>query len=201
MISVNNVFEKISSEHGWIQKLVLGSILMFIPIINIFALGYLWQYTGHVLDSGDLRLPRWENWGRLFWGGLIFLAIIVAYGLVIFGLGWLLSLLLSALSFGALGLFPFFPLSIASAIAPSLTVMGLFSLKKRQNIELLARDLKNHFKRLISCWPRLFVANFAFMGCLIFGAPIYGFALFVGFLILIPYTALILIEDEIRKKD
>lgn len=200
MISVNNVFEKITSERGWMQKVILGGILMFIPVINLFAMGYLWRYAGRVLNDGDLGLPHWEDWGKLFFGGLLFLVVFLGYGVMVMLVGWLLGALLSVLSLGMLGWFPYFPLSIAGLVAPSLVVMGVFSLKKGQGFEVLLWDITGHFKRMLACWDRLVIVNLAFMGLIILGSPLYGFAFFFGFIVLIPYTALVLIEGGGEKK-
>jgi hypothetical protein len=62
------------------KSLLLGIILSIIPVINLFARGYILEATG--LTKRKLafdKLPKWDNWGILFVRGIIALVITVIY--------------------------------------------------------------------------------------------------------------------------
>lgn len=196
MVTVNSVISDICKDQTWSQKALLGSILMFIPIVNLFSLGYLSRYAAQVLEEGELELPQWDSWGYLFLGGIWFLLVIIAYGILPMLLGWLLGMLFASMTFHVLGWFPFFPITIAAAVSPTFVVLGLLSIRNSQHPKGFLLDIQGHMKRIMNCWDKLIVINMAFMGLLLFGLPIYGLTIFLGFIILIPYTALVLIEVE-----
>ncbi len=189
--TVNSVFERISKDPRWIQKVVIGGLLMFIPIINFFALGYLSRYAGQVLKNGSVKLPEWERWGRLFMGGLWFFLVILVYGVLTLVIGWMLGLLLMMISLGLLGWFPYFPLSVAILVAPTLVMCGLFTIRKQRSWDSLFSNVRDHFKKLCVSWKQLLVPNLAFVGLQLIGMPVYGLTFFLGLMVLIPYTALV----------
>ena len=45
----------------WVN-LLIGSLLSFVPIVNIFAFGYLHQVFRGVYRLGMPALPPWHNW-------------------------------------------------------------------------------------------------------------------------------------------
>lgn len=192
MITTYKIFEKIQQDPQWIQKLLIGGILMFIPIVNLFALGYLYRFTSDIHFSGRIKLPHWNNWGQMFIEGLIFLGVILLYGFIPFLIGWGLSLLIVMITFGFLGWFPFIPLSIVSVIVPSLIVVGILPLIDGKGFITLIRRNEAYLKPLLKCWKVLLLANLTFVGLQFIGLPLYGFAFFVGFLVLIPYTLFVL---------
>jgi len=52
------------------KKLVAGSFLNLIPVVNFLALGYALRLMRHVLTGEKTELPAWEGWGGLFLDGL-----------------------------------------------------------------------------------------------------------------------------------
>lgn len=192
MITIYKVVEKIQQDREWIQKILIGGLLMFIPIVNIFALGYLYRYAKKIVLTGRVDLPAWNDWGKLFIDGLIFLAITILYGTVPALIAWGLSGALAFMTIGLLGWFPFFPLSIVLMVIPSLILLGIHSIIKGGGPESLFLKIGDHFKTLSKSWKEFLVGNFAFIGFQLLGIPLYGFAVFIGLLFLIPYTLFIL---------
>ncbi len=63
-----------------LKKLLIGTIIMFIPIVNIMGYGYGLKCAESVLKKrGNYKLPKWENWGDLFVKGLIGIVIAFIY--------------------------------------------------------------------------------------------------------------------------
>lgn len=196
MFSLIEVLEKIAEDKRWIPKVLIGGLLMFIPVVNFFALGYLSRYAGRMMESGKVELPEWDEWGRLFMGGLIFLVVILVYGVLTLLVGWVLSSILEALTMGVLGWLPYIPLSFAAVMAPSLTLMGLFTIRKGDGLDALYLKIGKHMRVMCEHWKELLLVNITFIGLIVVGMPLYGFTFFVGFLLLIPYTVFVLSKSE-----
>ncbi|MDR1438283.1 MAG: hypothetical protein LBI69_04485 [Puniceicoccales bacterium] len=177
----NVLFPRFSDEGLW-TKIALGIILMFVPIANLLAFGYLYHFLKNprYTTDGGIRLDQWGNWIKLFTGGvrlILFLAtyVCVACGLSIAG-QWLFFL-------GSVGhlyahwfrLFPFF-----LAILQPLLLTALFVYQKRERL----RDMLNvarcaHYLRYI-WWPMLWPA-LGFVGLQTVCGALYGIAWFAGF--------------------
>lgn len=191
MITTYKIIEKVQQDPQWIQKILIGGLLMFIPIVNLFALGYLYRFASGIHASGRIKLPSWDNWGQLFLDGLIFLGVILLYGFIPFLIGWGLSLIIVMITFGFLGWFPLIPLSIVAVVVPSLILGGILPIMDGKGFLALLRS-GTHLKSLLKGWKLLLLANLTFIGLQFIGLPLYGFAFFVGFLLLIPYTLFVL---------
>ena len=102
------------SVAGWIPK-AWGGALCFIPILNLFAFGYLLEYARQIRQSSHWDLPEWRDheFSTLFLSGIRFLLLLLAYVGVPLLVGFLLSLLILGLTFGMLGIIAFFPLAAA----------------------------------------------------------------------------------------
>lgn len=196
MITTNKIAEKIQQDPQWFQKILIGGLLMFVPIFNFFALGYLYRFASNIHKSGRIKLPDWQEWGKLFLEGLIFLGVLFLYGFVPILAGWAIYLLISKITIGILGWFAFLPLSVILVIVPSLVLVGLFSIIAGKKADSLFLKIGNHLKTLRKFWKSLLVGNLAFLGLLFVGAPLYGIAFFVGFLFLIPYTLIVLNSEN-----
>lgn len=166
--------------------MLIGGLLSFVPIVNIFAFGYLYRFSLKLRHTGDLRLPEWHDWAGLFADGLKFAVVWLSY--------WVLPLLLALVVssvFGGLGLgaLSYLLLSSVFLIAPVLFSSALYRLQMRSdfkdlmNVALIIRMTYREFPRCIL--PACF-----FVGICAVALPIYGFPLFAGFLLLIGYTVL-----------
>ena len=84
-----------------IKKLLIGSLLAIIPIVNFMYVGYVAKATKNTLNKNN-DLPEWEEWGDLFIKGLTIIVIGLIYsipvGLFLFaGLG---TIIFTALASG-----------------------------------------------------------------------------------------------------
>lgn len=96
------------------MKLIIGAIVIFIPIVNFAALGYMVQVVRNVRDGRDRPLPAWDNFGDYFVNGLkVFVGILV----------YSIPVILLACAFGAA------TAAVGNAVNPSDadTVMGVLS--------------------------------------------------------------------------
>ncbi len=89
-----------------IKKLLIGSILAIIPIVNFMYVGYVAKTAKNTLTKNN-DMPEWEAWGDLFMKGLTIVIIGILYaipaGLFLFaGIG---TIILTAIaSKGAIGI-------------------------------------------------------------------------------------------------
>lgn len=196
MITTNKIIEKFQQDSQWFQKILIGGLLMFVPIFNFFALGYLYRFAANIHESGRIKLPDWQDWGKLFLGGLIFFGIFFLYSIVPLLAGWAIYLFLSKITMGVLGWFLFLPLSILLVIVPSLTIVGIFAIISGKKGDSLFLKVGTYFKTIYKFWKPLLIANLTFIGLQFVGAPLYGIAFFVGFLFLIPYTLFVLNSEN-----
>lgn len=76
-------FAILKRDYNVIFKILLGSILTIIPVLNIMVLGYYRQCIRNGLRR-YYRLPEWVDWQRLMKKGAEMLAIIAIYLIVPF---------------------------------------------------------------------------------------------------------------------
>jgi len=169
----------------WV-KVLIGGLLSFVPILNIFAFGYLYRFSKKLRSTGQLQLPEWEDWRGLFFDGLRFALVWLLY--------WLLPIVLAIVLFRALryqGL-----ASLAYLILTSVTFLSsifftsaLYRYQMRSDYRDLL-DVVLIVRMTYMKFSRFALPAFVFFGMLALALPLYGFALFFGFLILIAYTNL-----------
>lgn len=173
-------FPSFDDEH-FLAKTILGSLLMFLPIANFFALGYLHRFlkTPRRRIHGGLLLPEWTNWSRLFLDGLTF----CLWGFLFFFVNWLLAtcfcLLIWLLSFGFLAVHCCYLLKVFSLFL--LPFFLIFLVQGRRDGKMLLSwrcffDL-HVIQRLLA--PMIF-PTLAFLGLQLILGRIYGLAWFVG---------------------
>ncbi len=68
-------------DQKWVEKLLIGSALSLIPIINLFAVGYTLESMRAGI-RGEMTLPDWEDWGAKFVQGLMLCVISFIYMLI-----------------------------------------------------------------------------------------------------------------------
>jgi len=190
MPSLEAVCGRLFGHPGWVQKVLWGGALSFIPLLNLFALGYLLEYTIRLKQSKEWNLPEWREMepAALFLGGLQVFLLILGYAGGPILLGWLASLLVNALSFGMLGIVSFAPLAFGAFAAPFLFLSsihvfvrdGLFSDAWKVSIIL---------KIAQAMAPKLILPIIAFWGILLLALPLYGFSFFIGTWVLLAYSS------------
>ena len=83
------VFNRLIKSPRFGVKFLIGGLLSFVPILNIFAFGYLYRLSRAVRKSGQPALPAWNNWSGLFLDGLRFGVVWLVF--------WVLPILLASL--------------------------------------------------------------------------------------------------------
>ena len=69
-------------DQNWIVKILIGTVLMIIPIVNFMPIGYVYNIFKKVLNKEEPSLPEWEGWGDLFIRGLMVFLIMLVYIIV-----------------------------------------------------------------------------------------------------------------------
>lgn len=180
------VFVNLIRQQGIWVKLLIGGLLSFVPGVNLFAFGYLFRFSRRVRRSGDVRLPEWTDWQGLFRDGLYFAIVWIVYWLLPLLLAYALSALLWTVGIGILAYIVF---SVSFLISPVLFSSALYRFQMRSDVRDLL-DIRLIFKMTYLEFPKFLIPALVFLGVCGLCLPVYGIALFAGFLIIIAYTSL-----------
>ncbi len=190
MPSLEAVCSKLLSHPGWVPKVLWGGALSFIPVINLFALGYLLEYTVRLHQSKEWQLPEWKEMEPIplfVGGGQVFLLLITYAGGPILA-GLVISHLLDALTFGTLGIVSYLPLAIGSFIAPFLFIASILAFV-RDGLYSDAWKVPLILKVAQAMAPKLILPIIAFWGTVVVGLPLYGLSFFLGTWVLLAYSS------------
>lgn len=180
------VFAHLIRQPNLGRKLLIGGVLSFIPIVNLFAFGYLYRFVTQLRRTGQLRLPEWTDWAGLFSDGLKFGVVWLGYWVLPIVVGVIIAVGFSALGLGALAYISMSSVFLAASV---LFCAALYRLQMRSDykdlldVVLIAR--MSYMKATEFILPAL-----VFMGMCAFALPLYGFAFFAGFLLLVTQTSL-----------
>ena len=180
------VFNRLIRLPEFRVKFLIGGLLSFVPIVNIFAFGYLYRLSRAVRKSGQPALPAWNNWSGLFLDGLRFTVVWLVFWLLPILLASLIAWLMPFIYLGALTSIFFLTSVLLSTVLFS---SALYRYNMRRNFKDLL-DLLLILRMTGMEMPRLILPGFVFLGFLVLLQPFYGFAIFGGFLLLITYTSL-----------
>ena len=193
------IFEEVSTQlvcqpQFWVKWLI-GGILSFIPIANIFVFGYLYRFSVRLRRAGKISLPEWDDWAGLFADGLKFGLIWIIY--------WILPLFLAfvlAFIFWALGLHVLAYLSVtATFFATSiLFCSALYRFHMNPNYKTLL-EIGYIFRMSQIGFEACVLPIFVFAGVFVLLLPLYGIAFFTGFLLLITQLNSFYRSFELRK--
>lgn len=189
------VYAQLTRQPNFGLKVLIGGVLTFVPIVNFLAFGYLYRFSRAVRHSGQLSLPEWQDWAGLFADGLKFAVVWFSYWALPLLLAWLLSGLFSGLGLGALA---YLLLSSTFLLAPLLFCSALYRLQMRSDFKDLL-DLALIMRMTYREFPRFVLPAFVCLGICALALPLYGFPLFISFLLLIAHTALCYRSMESRK--
>ena len=167
-------------------SLLLGSLLSFVPLVNIFAFGYLYQVFRGVQRLGEPALPPWRNWQELFIDGLRFSVVWMCFWVAPIILATGLSSILSYLGLGVFSGIILFSVLLVSNI---IFISALSRYHLRENF----KDLLSIRLILNNTWiffPKLIVSSIIVLGIFLILLPFYGVGLFGGFLLLMTYSSL-----------
>ncbi|MBT5715911.1 MAG: hypothetical protein HOI70_03270, partial [Opitutae bacterium] len=100
MPSLEAVCGKLFGHPGWVSKVAWGGALSFIPVLNLFSLGYLLKYTIQLRQNKEWDLPEWKEMEPivLLTSGFQVFLLLLAYSGCPILLGWLASSLLDLLT-------------------------------------------------------------------------------------------------------
>lgn len=194
--SFEEVVRRLVRQSDFIRKSVIGGLLAFIPIINLFVFGFLYRFAKRLLREGSLELPEWEDWGGLFRDGLRFLAPWALYWLLPVLIGWGLATWFASIGFGFISYIVF---SLLFAVSPLLFIAALFRCLRPGALRNLA-DFVLIIRITASLLPHSYFAVFCIAGFTSVFLPLYGFAFYAAFLAFISFGLLLLrgVEDQVR---
>ena len=190
MPSLEAVCERLFGHPGWVSKVLWGGAMSFIPVLNLFSLGYLLEYTIRLRQDKEWHLPEWKEMEPipLFTSGLqVFLLILTYAGCPIL-VGWLASLLLDFLTFGFLGIVCHFPLAAGAFVAPFLVLASIHAFV-RDGLYSDAWKVRLIVQVAKVMAPDLILPIIAFWGILLLALPLYGFSFFLGTWVLLAYSS------------
>ncbi len=201
MVTFEEVCKKIFSEPKAATKLLIGMLLMFIPIVQLAALGYLRIYLEQIRQTGDFALPDWKiSPAKLFMEGVYFLVVLLVFALIPFVVSVLVVMLFNLLTGGMAKLLALVLLSPVLLLIPSLVAAANYRLGPDSNWRSLT-DLKVILGMVAATWRTLLVPSFALWGLCGLFLPVYGFALFIGLLTFFAYATLVFVYLEKRGTD
>jgi hypothetical protein len=179
---VKNVLFPRFSDDRLVAKVSLGVLLMFIPLVNIFAFGYLYRFikSPNYSSDGGVHLPPWNFSLQLCCDGLRLILMVAIYmGGVFLGAN-AFSWMVRMVSGGYL-------LVRWSTLTPFILVVTmpffLVCLFRHQRGESIC-DIFNfrptlHYLRFV-WWPMIW-PSLGFIGLQFACGALYGLAWFVGF--------------------
>ena len=153
------VFMRLIRQPGFGLELLIGGLLSFVPIVNIFAFGYLYRFSRKTRATGHVSLPEWTDWRALFFDGLRFGVVWLAYWLLPIFLMSLLSGLLATIRLGAIS---YLVISITVLISPILFSSALYRLQMRSDFKDLL-DVALIFRMTYIEMPRFVIPAFVFL--------------------------------------
>ena len=190
MPSLEEVCVRLLGKPGWVPKVMLGGALSFIPLINLLSFGYLLHYAIRLRQKNEWNLPGWKNLApiELFKNGLHFCILLLIFAGIPIFTGWLISALLSFLTFGILGIIGYFPMAIGAFIAPFF-FLGSIHAYVRDGLFSDAFRLTLVFEITKAMGYKLVLPVISFWGILLIALPFYGLSFFLGTWILIAYSS------------
>jgi hypothetical protein len=184
MPRIEELSRRIWEDTDFRSKWLIGGLLSTIPLLNIIVLGYFLRYARQLRQGGDLTLPAWDNWEELLMDCLrMFILKLVFLGipfLISLGISWMLQSVLgifSGLTFIPVG-WLFLPLGIAAGL-----IFWMAALMRYLPGQDWARvfDFAAVWRVSKRLAPKLAVPVLIFIGLVTVGAPLAGFAFFLGF--------------------
>ena len=110
-----NYQEAIKRPFSDINKLLIGWLLSIIPIINLFATGYILESAKLTLQKKK-NLPEWTNWGDLFIKGVMVLVISII---------WAIPIIIIAFALMGTAIFAMMKSGVTKAMAPEQIIMNM----------------------------------------------------------------------------
>ena len=80
-------------DKNWIVKVIIGTIIFIIPIVDFISFGYLVRVIRQVLSDDEEKMPEWDDFGGDFVRGLMVIIGIIIYSIPIIIVSCCLSLI------------------------------------------------------------------------------------------------------------
>jgi hypothetical protein len=81
-LDIGKAFKFPLSDAEWVKKVIIGTVLMWIPIVFFFPMGYAYRVFKKVLGKAEPVLMEWEDWGGYFMDGLKVFVVYLIYMIV-----------------------------------------------------------------------------------------------------------------------
>ncbi|MCZ6674862.1 MAG: DUF4013 domain-containing protein [Verrucomicrobia bacterium] len=141
MDTIEQVWGKVFNAAGAWPKILIGTCLSLIPIVNFFALGYLYRTTALVKSGAPFMFPEWDRWKDLFTDGLKFLVLMLVWIAIPMLIGQFISMIVGVVSH-ELGRIPFMasiPIGIQLFSASLYRYQNFESFKDAMDLPLIMR--------------------------------------------------------------
>lgn len=198
MINFEDICREVFRGKYWKQRLSIGCLLSLMPILNIFALGYLYQYGLQIRKTNNYLLSPWCNWNGLFVDGLRMIIVLMIYIGSLISASIALSLIATLLSFGLLRIISPLLISFSIFISPIWVTSALYRFQEDEKLSSLF-DIKKMIYYIQITWPKWWITSVIFTSLIIISKPIYGSAFFFGFIIIIAHSNMLYRYYDYRK--
>lgn len=188
MESFESVCNRLIKQPSFWTSILIGSLISAIPVVNIFALGYLRRMIN---EQDDTSIPMWDfsvqNLKYNFLEGLNVFIFLLIFLLIPMLIGGLFGMCLS-LTFGSLSLFfayVAFLIGLPTSVYALLLVSNPNELSSMQIVFAM-------FKRTINTYRSLFIPTFLFLLLIVLGVQFLPLAmmempLFFGLVFMIAF--------------
>lgn len=123
--NIENAFKFVFRDKNWIIKILVGGLISIVPVLNFIVFGYILKVLKDAKEGREAALPEWGNWSQLFKEGFMVFVIGLIYGLMIFAL-WFLTTIISLIPLiGCLSILLFPVLIIAVVLLAPFINVGL----------------------------------------------------------------------------
>lgn len=202
MPTFEEICQKVFADKQLGSKLLIGGLISFVPLVNLIVLGYFCRYAGNVHREKDLNLPGWKSLGkrlaRYLVDGLVLFILLLIFSCIAGAIGalivWIARLIFAFFAFQSVF---FLPVALAWCLAPPFSLAALYLYQRRGKLEDMLR-LDILVSLILASWRHLVLPGLAFTGLMLVGAPLYGFAFFLGFGMLTAYSTVVFLIIEER---
>lgn len=98
-MDIGKSFTYVFDDEQWVQKVVIGALLLLasiIPLVGLFTglvvVGYSLRVIKNVSEGAERPLPQWDNWGDDWLKGLLVIVGILIYSLPAIILGVIMAI-------------------------------------------------------------------------------------------------------------
>lgn len=194
MPSLEKFCHALFSTPRFLQRVLLWGALLMVPILNLLAFGYLYQYVRQTREGGGLVLPAWDEGDFVirFLDGVRVLVVWLVHGalpmliagMVSWGLSWFFDLIALDLLANSLA---WAPLALTTALSPILTATALYLYQRNEDARVLLR-FETVWRMVSMGWLRLWLLVIAYPGALLVGFAVAPWVAFVGMLVILVFT-------------